>query len=418
MNILIKSAIIVDQSNAKLHLKKRDLLIQNGIIKQIAAEIKPEATFKTIRYPNLHVSLGWLDTGVSFGEPGFEERETLENGLRVAAMSGFTDIILNPDTQPIPDNNSAISYLKNASRNTATKIHPLGALSVNSNGIDLAELYDMSKAGAIGFYDYKKPLTNANLLKIALQYTQGFKGKVFSFPMDNSIRGKGVVNEGEISTKLGLKGIPNLAEELQIMRDLFILEYTGGELFIPTISTARSVEIIANAKKRGLNVHCSVSIHNLLYSDKVLEDFDSVYKVMPPLRTDKDNKALLKGLKDKTIDFITSDHKPLTIDEKRIEFDNADYGSIGLESTFGILNRLLGMEMTINFLTKGRQYFNIKENLIATDKIANLCLFDPHAEHILTSEQSISSSKNSMTFGEKLVGKVYGVIANNKTNLT
>lgn len=418
MNILIKSATIVDQNNSKLHFKKRDLLIKNGIIVKIAAEIKETAKEKVIRYSNLHISKGWIDTSVSFGEPGFEERETLRNGLELAGKSGFTDILLNSDTLPVPDNSGAISFLKNSSHYTATKVHPLGALSVKSKGEDLAELYDMSNAGALGFYDYKKPITNANLLKIALQYAQGFNAKVFSFPQDNSIKGKGVVNEGIVSTRLGLKGIPNLAEELQIVRDLFILEYTGGQLFIPTISSAKSVQLIADAKKKGLDVRCSVSINNLLYTDDTLENFDSSFKVLPPLRTLSDNKALIKGLKDGIIDFVTSDHKPLTIEEKRTEFDNADYGSIGLESFFGSLNRLLGLETTIRLLTKGREYFGINENPIEQDTAANLCLFDPKSEGVFNSEDSISSSKNSMSFGEKTQGTIYGIIANNKSILS
>ncbi len=417
MNILIKSATIVDSDNPKLHLKKRDLLINNGILVKIASEIRPTSKDKVIRYPNLHLSQGWFDSGVSFGEPGFEERETLKNGLELAAKSGFTDIVLHADTVPVPDNSGAISYLKNSSQNHATQIHPLGALSVQSQGSDLAELYDMSTAGAVGFYDYKSPITNANLLKIALQYCRGFKGKVFSFPQDLSIKGKGVVNEGEVSTRLGLKGMPNLAEELQIARDLFILEYTGGTLFIPTISTENSVKLIAEAKKKGLDVRCSVSINNLAFTDETLEDFDSTFKVLPPLRTNKDNKALLKGLKDGIIDFVTSDHKPLTIEEKRLEFDNAEYGSIGLESAFGTLNRLIGLEKTIMLLTKGREYFGINPSAISLNEKANFCLFNPSKEKEFTEKDSISTSKNSMFFGTKMLGDVYGVIAHNKSVL-
>ncbi|MDX1766903.1 MAG: dihydroorotase, partial [Arenibacter troitsensis] len=267
MNILLKSAKIVAPNNKELHLKKRDILIKNGVIEDIAANLDVQGKTKPIQLKNLHVSLGWFDSSVSFGEPGYEERETIENGLYTAAKSGFTDIVLNPNTNPLPDSSSDIVFLKNASKNAATTLHALGTLTVKSEGESLAELYDMKTAGAVGFYDYKLPLRNSNLLKIALQYAHNFNGLVHSFPMDLQIAGKGIVNEGEVSTRLGLKGIPNLAEELNIVRDLFILEYTGGKLHIPTISTANSVKLIAEAKKKGMDVSCSVAVHNLCFTD-------------------------------------------------------------------------------------------------------------------------------------------------------
>ncbi len=259
MNILLKSATIVDNNNRKLHFKKRDILILNGIIEEISPTIKPGRNLKTLNFKNLHVSAGWFDSSVSFGEPGFEERETISNGLMVAARSGYTDIVLNPNTYPLPDSSGAIIFLKNAAKGKPTKLHPLGTLTAQGVGIDLAELYDMQNSGAVGFYDFKKSISNSNLLKIALQYSQDFKGLVYSFPMDEKIMSKGIVNEGISSTRVGLKGIPALAEELQIARDLFILEYTGGYLHIPTISTAKSVKIIGEAKRKGLNVSCSVA---------------------------------------------------------------------------------------------------------------------------------------------------------------
>jgi dihydroorotase len=303
MNFLIKAAKIVDTSNKELHLKKRDILIKKGKIEKIAAKIAPENKTEILSFDNLHVSQGWFDSGVCFGEPGFEERETIANGLHTAAKSGFSDIVLNPNTHPVPDSSSDIVFLKNAGQGQVTALHPLGTLTVKAEGKDLAELYNMQNAGAVGFYDFKHPLENANLLKIALQYVQNFAGLVHSFPMDANIAGKGNVNEGETSVRLGLKGVPALSEELRIVRDLFILEYTGGKLHIPTVSTAHSVKLIAEAKKKGLDVSCSVAIHNLFYTDIVLEEFDAAYKVLPPLRTKNDTKALIDGVKDGTIDL-------------------------------------------------------------------------------------------------------------------
>ncbi|TQO36313.1 dihydroorotase [Arenibacter algicola] len=414
MNILLKSAKIVAPNNKELHLKKRDIFIKNGVIEDIAANMDVQGKTKIIQYKNLHVSLGWFDSCVSFGEPGYEERETIENGLYTAAMSGFTDIVLNPNTNPLPDSSSDIVFLKNASKNAATTLHALGTLTVKSEGESLAELYDMKTAGAVGFYDYKLPLRNSNLLKIALQYAHNFNGLVHSFPMDLQIAGKGIVNEGEVSTKLGLKGIPNLAEELNIVRDLFILEYTGGKLHIPTISTANSVKLIAEAKKKGLDVSCSVAVHNLCFTDDTLTEFDSHFKLMPPLRTQLDRKALIKGLKDGTIDFVTTDHRPMDIEHKRVEFDNASDGTIGLESAFGMLNQIFDLDTTISLLTKGRERYGIETPVLKVGENAALTLFDPDQEYTFEEEDILSNSKNSCFVGSKLKGKVYGIVSNNQ----
>ena len=413
MNILLKSAKIVSPENSAIHLKKRDILIKKGVIEKIAASINDApSNIKIIEHKNLHVSIGWLDTSVSFGEPGHEERETIENGLQVAAKSGYTNIVLNPNTTPVPDTSSDIVFLKERSKGYTTGLHPLGSLSKNSEGVDLAELFDMHKAGAVGFYDFKKQISNPNLLKIALLYAQSFGGLVLSFPEDAQIKGKGVVNEGEMSTSLGLKGIPGLAEELQISRDLYILEYTGGKLHIPTISTANSVKLIAAAKKKGLDVSCSVAVHNLLFTDDRLADFDTSFKVSPPLRTKQDVKALIKGLKESTIDFVTSDHRPLDIEEKRLEFDNAISGTIGLESAFGSLNQIFDLEDTIALLTKGWERFAIDKPKIEAGSVACLTLFDPDAEWTFTKDDILSTSKNSMFLDTPQKGKVLGTISN------
>ena len=414
MNILLKSAKIVCPENKELHLKKRDILIKKGIIETIATSVETPSNTKQVDLKNLHVSLGWFDTGVSFGEPGYEERETIAHGLHVAGQSGYTDVILNPNTKPVPDTSSDVVFLKERGIGKATSLYPMGTLTKNSEGHDLAELFDMKNAGAIAFYDFKKQVANPNLLKLALLYAQNFDGLIFSFPEDAQIKGKGIVNEGEVSTMLGLKGIPAMAEELQIARDLFILEYTGGKLHIPTISTADSVKLIANAKKKGLDVTCSVAIHNLALTDETLQGFDTNYKVSPPLRGKSDCKALIKGLKDGTIDFVTSDHTPIDIEEKRVEFDNAADGTLGLESAFGCLNAIFGMEDTISLLTKGRERFGLGKPTLKEAEKACLTLFDPGHQSEFGKDHIKSTSKNSMFMGLPMKGKVYGIINNNK----
>jgi dihydroorotase len=414
MNVLIKSATIIDKSSS-FHQQKKDILIENGIITAIESTIKNIKNYKEVILENLHISQGWFDTSVCFGEPGLEERETIENGLKTAAKSGFTAVAVNPNTNPVADNKSAIEFIKNKGANFATNLYPIGSLTKRAESKDIAELFDMKNSGAIAFGDYNKPVCNANLLKIALQYAQNFDGLVLSFPQDNSIAQNGLVNEEINSTKLGLKGIPALAEELQIARDLFLLEYTGGKLHIPTISTKKAVELIKEAKKKGLNVTCSVAAHHLILTDDELHSFDANTKVLPPLRTSKDIKALLKGLKEGVIDMITSDHNPMDIEHKKVEYESAKYGTIGLESLFGALNKKVDLETLINALTVNpKSRFGIENNSIKKGEKANLTLFNPEKESIFTEESILSTSKNSIFINKKMNGEVYGVISNNK----
>ncbi|SFB24029.1 dihydroorotase [Flavobacterium swingsii] len=408
MNLILKAARIIDTKNP-FHNQIVDIKISNGIIQKIASNIENSEGFDEIKLDNLHVSKGWFDTSVSLGEPGFEDRETIANGLQVAAKSGFTAIALQPNSFPILDNQSQINFVKQKANGFATELFPIGALTQKSEGNDLAELFDMKNAGAIAFGDYNKSLDNANLLKLSLQYTQDFNGLVIAFSQDNTIKGKGMVHEGIVSTMLGLKGIPSLAEELIIARNLFILEYTGGKLHIPTISSAKSVDLVKEAKAKGLQVTCSVSVHNLILTDKEIEGFDTRYKVLPPLRTEEDRKALIAGILDHTIDCITSDHNPIDIENKKMEFDKAKYGTIGLESAFGALQTILPTEIIIEKLVAGRNIFKQETTSITEGEKANITLFNPEGESIFTDGNILSKSKNSAFLGTKTKGKVYGI---------
>jgi len=417
MNLLIKTALVKNESSA-FNDKKVDILIENGIIIKIENTISADESVEILELKDLHISKGWFDSSVCFGEPGYEECETIENGLETAAKSGFTGVALQPNTRPYSDHASQIGFLKYKAQNFATQIFPIGNLSIEAKGKDLSELYDMKQHGAIGFGDYKKAITNPNLLKLALQYTQSFQGVVISFPQDNKIAGNGQVNENENSTRLGLKSVPNLAEHLQVSRDLAILEYTGGHLHIPTISTAESVALIRDAKSKGLNVSCSVSVHHLSISDNALLDFNTNNKVLPPLRTIEDIEALRAGVIDNTIDCITSDHCPVNIENKLVEFDNASYGTIGLESTFGALTNILPIDIIVKKLTKGRELFGITSPEIAVGKSAELSLFTPETTYVFQEEHIYSTSKNSIFLEKELKGKVYGSIVNGKLSIS
>lgn len=411
MKLLLKSAKIVDPASSH-HGKTVDILIENGRISKIGNDL--EANYdRKIDIPNLHVSQGWFDSSVSFGEPGFEDRETISNGLDTAARSGFTAVALNPNSFPVLDHSSGIFSVKSKAAGHAVKLYPVGALSLKSEGIDLAELLDMQDAGAVSFGDYKSPVSNPNLLKIALQYAQNFNALVQSFPLEKKIAGNGIVNEHHTSTSLGLKGIPNLAEELQIARDLYILEYTGGKLHIPTISTAKAAEMISEAKQKGLDVSCSVAVHQLLLDDQELKEFDANFKVLPPLRTSEDRQALVEAVKNGSIDMVTSDHDPIDVEHKKVEFDNAMFGTIGLESAFGALSTVLETEKVIEMLTAGKDRFGIPSEPIAENAKADLSLFVPGEEYVFGREHIYSTSKNSIFLNKTLKGKVIGIITEN-----
>ena len=418
MKTLLKNATIID-TESQYHNQKKDVLIANGIIEKIdnSIEVSPDTTIVSLE--NLHISCGWFDTSVCFGEPGFEERETIKNGLQVAAKSGFTAVAVNPNTHPVIDSKSDVEFLINKASKFATKLFPIGALTKNCEGKDLAELFDMQQSGAIAFGDYTKPISNDNLMKIALLYAQNFDGLVLSFPKNNSIAAEGIANEGINSTQLGMKGIPALAEHLQISRDLFLLEHTGGKLHIPTISTSKSVELIKEAKKKGLKVTCSVAVHHLVLTDDELHGFDSNFKTTPPLRTKEDVKALQKAVKSGIIDMITSDHNPIDIEHKKVEFSEAKNGVIGLESAFGALNSVLDLTDFIPLLTsKPRNIFGLEKVSIKEGAKADLSLFDPTEKVVFTSKNILSASKNSPFIDKNLQGKVYGIFANNQLVLS
>ena len=408
MNLILKNAIIVD-SKSKYHFQNKDILIQSGIIKKIDDNIKVKDE-KIISFKNLHISNGWFDSSVSFGEPGFEERETLENGLKTSSKSGFTDIILNPNTNPVIDSHSSVSHIYKKTNDSATKVHVLGALTKESLGNDMAELYDMHLAGAIAFGDYKKSLNDSNLMRISLDYVQNFNGLILSYPSDFNLSKEGLMHEGSVSLNLGIKGIPEIAETSILSRDLEILEYTNGRIHFPFISCEKSLNIIRKAKKNGLKVTCGVSIAHLIFTDDSLFSYNPNFKLHPPLRTKKDRDALRKGLLDGSIDLVSSMHEPVNIEHKKVEFSKAIDGSISLESFFGILNSIFTLEKTISFLTKGKDLFNIKQSMIEVGEKANITMFCPDTIYEFNDKHILSKSKNCAFIKSSLKGRVFGII--------
>jgi dihydroorotase len=412
MNLLIKSATIIDP-NSPFHQKVADILVEDGYITLIAPKVNAKA--ETIDGAGKYVTPGFFDLNCNIGELGHETKEDLQTGTRAAAAGGFTGLALMPNTQPPVHSKAEVEYLLNRAKHNLVDVYPLGSISYKREGKDLAEMYDMFLSGAKAFTDGNRPVQDAGLMERALLYTQGFGATILSYPEDTAIAGKAKVNEGEMSTLLGMKGIPSLAEELMIARDLYLAEYTGSKIHFSTISTVRSVELIKDAKKKGLHVTCDVAVHHLLLTDEALEGFDSQYKVKPPLRTQKDVNALIKGLKDGTIDAIVSQHTPHEVEFKDVEFEVAEYGIIALQTAFSTaLQAGLDIEMIVKKMAVSpRTILNVEAAIIAENKMANLTLLDANVVWQYTKQNNQSKSYNSPCMGQNLKGKVLLTCNNN-----
>tara|TARA_B100001758_G_scaffold245519_1_gene258677 strand:- start:520 stop:1788 length:1269 start_codon:yes stop_codon:yes gene_type:complete len=418
MKILIKQAKIID-SSSKHNNKICDILINNNKIEKIAKKIQIDPDTKIYKNDNLHVSQGWLDMHVNFGQPGFEQRETIENGLNAAAKGGFTEVLLMPNTSPSIDNSSMIDFIKGFSKRNVVSIQVAGNLTVSQEGKNIVEIHDMKNNGCIAFTDDKRSIQNNELMKIALLYIKNSNALIMNFPNDSKIQKNGVINEGKISTQLGLKGIPNIAEEMMLDRDITLCNYTQSKIHESYISTEKSVEKIKKAKDEGVNITSDVALHNIFLTEEKVNNFDTRFKVLPPLRTKTDNKAIIKGLKNGTIDVITSDHNPFEVETKKIEFDNAEFGIIGLESAFGLINKNLEKHLTLNQIIEKisnnpRKILGLKNNSIEEGNNANITIFNPKTKWKFKEEDIISKSKNSPFIGEELKGKALAIYNNNR----
>ena len=418
MKILIKQAKIID-SSSKHNNKICDILINNNKIEKIAKKIQIDPDTKIYKNDNLHISQGWLDMHVNFGQPGFEQRETIENGLNAAAKGGFTEVLLMPNTSPSIDNSSMIDFIKGFSKRNVVNIQVAGNLTVSQEGKNIVEIHDMKNNGCIAFTDDKRSIQNNELMKIALLYIKNSNALIMNFPNDSKIQKNGVINEGKISTQLGLKGIPNIAEEMMLDRDITLCNYTQSKIHESYISTEKSVEKIKQAKDAGVNITSDVALHNIFLTEEKVNNFDTRFKVLPPLRTKTDNKAIIKGLKNGTIDVITSDHSPFEVETKKIEFDNAEFGIIGLESAFGLINKNLEKHLTLNQIIEKisnnpRKILGLKNNSIEEGNNANITIFNPKTKWKFKEEDIISKSKNSPFIGEELKGKALAIYNNNR----
>ena len=412
MKVLLKDVIIVSSSTPT---EPTDILIENGIITQIDKKINISAD-QTIQQKNLHVSVGWMDCFANFCDPGNEHKETLETGSRAAAAGGYTEVMLIPNTQPAVHNKSQVEYVVQRSKDLPVTIHPIGAITKNTEGKELSEMYDMENSGAIAFSDGLNAVQSSGILLKALEYIKAVDGTIIQLPDDKTIATNGLMNEGIMSIQLGLPGKPGIAEEILIARDIELLKYTNSKIHFTGISTKKSLEIISKAKADGLSVSCSVTPYHLFFNDADLKEYDTNLKVNPPLRTKEDMLALRDGIKNGQVDFIASHHQPQHWDDKTCEFEYAKYGMTGLESVFGVAG-ICGVKSStfIKMQTENtRRVFNIEMPRLTTGAKANLTLFDPGAEYIFEEKNIYSKSRNCPYIGKKLKGKTFGIINGDK----
>jgi dihydroorotase len=414
MSVLIKKALIVD-SQSKHHLKTVDILIDRGVITSIKKDIKSDSK-NVIEGESIHVSPGWIDLHAEFNDPGFEHKEDLVSGSAAAKNGGFSTVVVSANNHPVTDTKSQINYLKSRAKELAIEVKSFATLSEGLKGQNFTELYDLHLAGAVGFSDGHAPIKDPDLLKRTLLYSKTFDGKVIVYPNDARISHNGVMHEGKMSTSLGLKSEPSLSEEIMIARDLAVAEYCDAPIHFMTISTAGAVAQIKRAKKRGIQVTCDVAIANLVWNDTILEDFNSNFKVTPPLRSEKDRKALIKGITDGTIDAIVTNHSPQNIEEKQCEFDIAGFGQSSIETAYSLYNThlasLIDIETWVNVIsTQPREIFKQQINPIIEGEKANITIFDSNMKWTVKASDLKSKSKNSGVIGETLIGKVIEVIS-------
>lgn len=414
MKILIQSAEILDPGSP-FHLKQKNILIHNGSISAIGD--RNYSADKVLKADGMKLSAGWLDLGTFIGDPGVEYKEDLESGTRAAAAGGFTEIAVLPNTQPCVQTKNEISYLVRRNESRLVQVHPMASVTQHNKGEELTEMIDLHTAGALAFTDGLKPVWHTDIFLKSLQYLQKFNGVLIDHPEDYWLNLFGQMHEGVNSTRLGLKGMPRIAEEIVIGKNLELLQYAGGRLHFARVSTPRSIELIRAAKRKH-QVTCDVAVYQALLDDSMLVDFDTNYKVNPPLRERADNESIIKGLRDGTIDVLCSGHLPQDEESKNLEFDKAEFGIISLQTfcaNLTALSKFVDWDVLIEKVTSGpRQVLQLDNPRIEEEAPANLTLIDPNHKWILNDESNFSKSKNSPWFGKEVSGKAVAVFNNGK----
>ncbi|MFN5884603.1 MAG: dihydroorotase [Bacteroidota bacterium] len=421
MKLVILNAIVCDPQSA-MHGKKCDLLISSGIIDDIqpsAKKVLEKSPIKTWDVKGALLSPGWFDMRASLREPGMEHKETLESGARAAAAGGFTRVACLPDTKPAMQTKADIEFIYRKSEELPVHLLPYGSITKDREGTELNELYDMHLAGAIAFTDANRSLMHAGVMLRAMQYAANFGGILLSHAQDQNLAAGGRMNEGTISVNLGLKGIPNIAEEVMVARDIELAKYNNAPLHFSHISSKGSVEQIRKARKQGLQITADVAVASLVFTDENLNDFDSNFKVLPPLRGKADQKALWDGIADGIIDCIVSDHQPEDTEHKNVEFEYAAYGMIQLQTAYAMLNMFKPKQFDNGILVKAlainpRKILNQPGVSISKGACAEITIFEPNATWQYSSGNNLSKSVNSPVLNQTLTGKVLGIINKNQ----
>lgn len=413
MKILLKNVVLPADNEATT---TADVLIEQERIARIAGQITDEPADKTIDGRGGYLSPGWVDMRAHFGEPGQEHLESLQSGCKAAAAGGFTEVALMPNTQPAIDGKEAIRFILSGNEERLVKLHALGAVTKDAAGEELAELLDMQAAGALAFTDGHKPLTNSGLVVRVLKYLQKDNTLFMNRAEEPQLAQHGQMHEGIISTLMGMRGIPTLSETMGLERDLSLLRYAGGRLHISCLSSAAGVALVRKAKQEGLQLTADVAAHQLTFTDEALQSFDTLLKVNPPFRTEEDRQALLEGLIDGTIDAVVSDHQPHDTENKRLEFDLASFGTLGLQTVLPcLLQAGLSPNMIIDKLALApRRILGLSEIKLEEGAPANCTLFHPEEKWVYAKKTNYSRSDNSPFLGQKLTGKVLAVLRNSQ----
>jgi dihydroorotase len=420
MKKLLRGARVIDLSQDLDTIK--DVLIVNGSI----ADIKEKIEISDAEVTDLSgmiVTPGLIDIHAHFREPGYEYKEDIESGSKSAAAGGFTAVACMPNTKPPIDNGSLVEYVKSkASKVSEIKILPIGCVSKGQEGREITEMGDMAQAGAVAFSDDGKPVADSSLMRKAMVYASMFDRVIIDHCEDPSLFEGGQINEGHVSTLLGLTGIPAAAEEIMVARDILLAREMGTRVHIAHISTKGSVELIRKAKSDGVMVTCEVTPHHLTLTEEAVRGYDTNAKVNPPLRTQEDLKALLEGLKDGTIDAIATDHAPHHIDEKDIEFDKAAFGLVGLETALGlVLTKIVGegglsLNKAVEKMTSGpAKILGLHMGTIKIGAPADITVIDPNRVWTVDKDKFFSKGRNTPFNGWELKGKAVLTIVDGKT---
>lgn len=417
MSLLLNSVTVSDTTSKYFNSKVNILIDSKGYIKKISKNKISDKVKKVVDLEGLYISESWFDFNANFCDPGYEYKENLKSGVHVAINSGFLDVLITPNTNPIIQTKADVSYIKEKSLNNFCEIHPSAAISKNFNGKDLNDIIDLHNSGVKAFTNSYSCKESSEMIMNSLLYLNQIDTLLLTKPKDRSFS-DGVVNNGYYSNTVGLKGIPRISESIAVERDLSILEYVGGKIHFSGISTKESVSIIRDAKTKKLNVTCDVPIHNLILDDSNVVSFDPNYKVDPPLRTKEDIDALIEGINDGTIDIIASHHEPQDIDTKKCEFEKANFGVISLQTFFSNivqLSRRIPLENLIKtFSTNPKKILGVETYSVVEGSKASFTVFDPDGSWDYNENSNLSKSINSPWLNWSLKGKVKAVIKDNR----